>query len=263
MGGGVSIETSQVDLAAHVTALGNAYEPYAKAIADNGIDGKMLLDYENVDSLLTDLTLEANALHKKKLNAEFQTIKSAAQNPSHTGTSFDTTALDALVEQAKNIVVKELAVDDDDINHANIRLLIGRMAKAYLNKKITKSTSQVMVDDTIADLFDKGYWTVETLEKAKEELVENGLFERPAPNRISTPQPQQVAAPSGPSEPVASRIAAAPGQPVGFGLPARSSSPAAIPESQPLSDVDLQKLPMDQLKAIALAQLKAQMQGRQ
>ena len=153
--------------------------------------------------------------------------------------------------------------DDDDINHANIRLLIGRMAKAYLNKKITKSTSQVMVDDTIADLFDKGYWTVETLEKAKEELVENGLFERPAPNRISTPQPQQVAAPSGPSEPVASRIAAAPGQPVGFGLPARSSSPAAIPESQPLSDVDLQKLPMDQLKAIAMAQLKAQMQGRQ
>ena len=81
MGGGVSIETSQVDLAAHVTALGNAYEPYAKAIADNGIDGKMLLDYENVDSLLTDLTLEANALHKKKLNAEFQvTSTSCSKN---------------------------------------------------------------------------------------------------------------------------------------------------------------------------------------
>lgn len=129
MGGGVSIETSQVDLAAHVTALGNAYEPYAKAITDNGIDGKMLLDYENVDTLLTDLSLDANGLHKKKLNAEFQvrsapcskmflqyyihlprfltitvtltylnicipnshfhqTIKSAAQNPSHTGTRY-------------------------------------------------------------------------------------------------------------------------------------------------------------------------------
>ena len=116
----MSIETSQVDLASHVTGLGAAYEPYAKAIADNGIDGKMLLDYENVDTLLTDLNLEANGLHKKKLNSEFQTIKSAAQNPSHSGTGFDTAALDALVELAKNIVVKEIAVNDDDINHGFI-----------------------------------------------------------------------------------------------------------------------------------------------
>jgi hypothetical protein len=114
------------------------------------------------------------------------------------------------------------------------------------------------VDDTIYELYSHGFWTVDNLEKAKEELVENGLFERPAPSAPSTPQPQPVVAPSGPSVPAASRIAATTGQPVGLvGFPARGNTPVTIPESQSLTDVDLQKMPLDQLRQIAQAQLRA------
>lgn len=158
--------------------------------------------------------------------------------------------------------VEFVSTSDDEINRTNIRVLVGRMAKAYLNRKITKSTSQTTVDDTIYDLHKGGFWTVDNLETAKEELVENGLFERPVSSRNSQQQPQPVVAPSDPSVPAASRIAAPNGQPVGIvGLAARSNTPAVVPESVPLSDVDLQKLPLDQLKAIAQAQLRA-MQGR-
>ncbi len=157
--------------------------------------------------------------------------------------------------------IEYVSTDDEDINKTNIRLLIGRIAKVYLNKKITKSTTQSTVDDLIYDLYTKGYWTVENLESAKEELIENGLFERSATPSSPTTQPQQVVAPpSAPSATSAPRIAAETGRkPVGIslGLPARNSTPAVVPEAQSLSDLDLQKIPLDQLKAIAAAQLKA------
>lgn len=151
--------------------------------------------------------------------------------------------------------------EEDEVNRANSRLLIGRISKVYLNKKVTKSTSQTIVDDLIYELFSKGFWTVENLESAKEELIENGLFERStAPVRNSKPQPQQVAIPQdSPSEPAAPRIAATPGQQVGvsLGIPAKSSTPVAVPDAKPLTDTDLQKLPLEQLRAIAAAQLQA------
>jgi len=152
--------------------------------------------------------------------------------------------------------------DDDEVNKTNMRHLIGRVSKIYLNKKITKSTAPTTVDGVIYELFTKGHWTVENLESAKEELVENGLFERPtSPVRTPQPQPQQVATPpaSVPSEPAAPRIAPAPGQQVGIslGIPARNSTPVVIPDGKPLTDLDLQKMPLEQLRAIAEAQLKA------
>ena len=154
--------------------------------------------------------------------------------------------------------IEFVSTDDENVNKTNIRLLVGRVSKVYLNKKLSKSTSQSVVDDTIYDLYSGGYWTVENLETAKEELIENGLFERSTPTRSSQPQPQQVAAPSVPSEPAASRIAAQPGQSSGvsLGLPARNSSPAVVPDQTPITDLDLQKMPLEQLKAIAAAQLR-------
>jgi hypothetical protein len=156
--------------------------------------------------------------------------------------------------------IEYVSTDDEDVNKINIRLLIGRISKVYLNKKITKSTAQSSVDDTIYELYTKGYWTVENLEAAKEELIENGLFERSTTTNTSQPQPQQVnTPPSVPSVPAAPRIAPKTGQTVGvsLGIPARNSTPTVIPEAQPLSDLDLQKMPLEQLKAIAAAQLKA------
>ncbi len=156
-----------------------------------------------------------------------------------------------------------VSTDDEDVNKANLRLLIGRVSKAYLNKKVTKSTAQSTVDDLIYELYSKGYWTTENLETAKAELIENGLFERSTtPVRSPQPQPQQVATPvqqSRPSEPAASRIAPQTGQQVGInlGLSEKNSTPAVVPDQVPLTDTDLQKMPLEQLKAIAAAQLKA------
>ena len=61
---------------------------------------------------------------------------------------------------------------------SNLRVLVGRMAKAHLNKKITVKTPQPVVDTTIYELFSGGFWTVENLETAKDELIESGLLEK-------------------------------------------------------------------------------------
>lgn len=141
----------------------------------------------------------------------------------------------------------------------NLRKLVGRMSKAYLNKKITDKTPQAVVDDTIYELYSRGSWTVENLETAKEELIDSGLLDKSESHRqVAPPQPQQEA-PRTEQPPVpATRIATPTGQPVGvFGTPVRNSSPTTT-EDKPLSDVDLQTMPLDQLRLLALAQLRAQ-----
>jgi hypothetical protein len=122
MGGGASVQTPD-ELSAAVAGLGSAYDTYAKAVHDNGIDGKLLAGYTNVDSLLADLGIEAtNALHKKKLAMEFDALKATSSSaaggvggapstadpsnapPAPATSSFDVAALDALVALAATVV---------------------------------------------------------------------------------------------------------------------------------------------------------------
>ena len=150
-----------------------------------------------------------------------------------------------------------------DVWQENARLLISRISKTYLNKKISKKTPDEEVDNTVAELYSKGFWTVENLETAKDELIDSELLKRSTRPHVSTTQPQQVAAPvvTRPSEPPAPRIAATPGQPMVLGFSASNSSPSATPEPRTLTDTDLQSLPMEQLRKIAAAQIQA-MRGR-
>jgi hypothetical protein len=143
-----------------------------------------------------------------------------------------------------------------DVAGKNVRLLIARVSKTYLNKKITQRTSDDEVDNAVAELYSKGFWTVENLETAKEELIESGLLERSTkPRSTPTPQPQPVAV-TRPSEPPAQRIAANPGQSVApAGLPARSNTPTPEPETRALTATDLQTMPLDQLRKLAQAQI--------
>lgn len=149
----------------------------------------------------------------------------------------------------------------------NARTLVVRMAKVYLGRKIVKNTPQSVVDDSIFEMYQKGVWTPENLETAKDELIESGLFHRSTPvRRVSEPTPSQPAAPAtavSPSEPEASRIAAKTGRPVGLGIPARASNSAASPEEKPLADVDLQTMPLDKLRALAALQVQMLKQSRQ
>lgn len=154
--------------------------------------------------------------------------------------------------------------EDYGSDPSNIRKLIGRMSKAFLNKKITEKTPQATVDDTIYELYSRGFWTVENLETAKEELIDSGLLEKseshrqvPQPQPTAPTQPQQVT-PNSPPAP-AERIAPKPGQQVApvFGSSVRNTSSAETTEKA-LSDVDLYSLPLDQLRQIAAAQLKVQ-----
>ena len=122
MGGGASVQTSD-ELSAAVAGLGSAYDTYAKAVSDNGVDSKLLAGYTNVDSLLADLGIEAtNALHKKKLAMEFDALKATSSSsaageggspstadpsnasPAPATSSFDVAALDALVALAATVV---------------------------------------------------------------------------------------------------------------------------------------------------------------
>lgn len=139
----------------------------------------------------------------------------------------------------------------------NVHKLVARLAKAHLNKRIKDSAPQVVIDNAIYDLYKSGYWTAENLETAKEELIDIGELQKSTPVSEVPPPPPQQAAPKGPSEPAAPRIATQTGQPVGLGLPARSSSPSAVADPKPLTDVDLEKLPMNDLRKIAEAQLQA------
>ena len=139
----------------------------------------------------------------------------------------------------------------------NVHKLIARMAKAYLNRRIKDHAPQAVVDNTIYDLYVKGHWTVENLETAKEELTEIGeLLKATTVSEVPTPQPQPAAQP-GPSVPAATRIATQTGQPVTLGIPARENTPAAVPDDKVLTDVDLQKLPLNDLRKIAEAQVAA------
>jgi hypothetical protein len=180
-----------------------------------------------------------------------------------------------VAEEAKSLVTAQnVKADVEEVNQEfirnnpdfandyagpeNVHKLIARMAKAYLNKRIKDNSPQSVIDNIIYDLYTRGYWTPENLETAKEELIDSGLLVKTTPvSEVPPPQPQQVAPNPGPSVPVAPRIATQTGQPVGLGIPARSSAPSAVPEEKPLSDVDLQKLPMNDLRRIAEAQLRA------
>lgn len=184
-------------------------------------------------------------------------------------------------EEAKSILAAQSAkADIEDVNRdfirensdwaqdyssepENVRKLIARMAKAHLNKRISVNSPQAVIDNIIYDLYTRGYWTTENLETAKEELIDGGLLEKTTTvSPVPQPQPQPEAPKSGPSVTEAPRIATQSGQPVGLGLPARSSTPAATPDSKPLSDVDLEKMDMKDLRAIAAAQLQAMRQQK-
>ena len=78
MGGGASVPTaSSQDVAAQVAALGEPYEPYAKKIDADGVDGAFLdgISPEDLPSLFTELGV-SSAIHKKKLELIFQSFKS-------------------------------------------------------------------------------------------------------------------------------------------------------------------------------------------
>ncbi len=143
------------------------------------------------------------------------------------------------------------------LSDENARLLIQRLAKVYLHKSVSKDLKH-SVDNVIFELYEKGFWTAENLETAKDELIESGLLELTVTPR-PTPKPKRepVAVIDSPSESPAPRIAASPGQTVGLGLPARNSTPTVVPDEKPLTDVDLQSLPLEDLRKIAQAQLQA------
>ena len=142
-----------------------------------------------------------------------------------------------------------------DVVDKNTRNLIARVSKTFLNKKITQRTSDDEVDNIIAELYSKGFWTVENLETAKDELIESGLLERSTKPRYSAPQPQPVAV-NRPSEQPAPRIAATPGQSVApAGLSARNNTPVPEPDTRALTATDLQTMPLDQLRKLAQAQI--------
>ena len=79
MGGGASVPAaaSSQDVAAQVALLGEPYEPYAKKIDSDGVDGAFLASITNDDlpSLFMDLGV-SSAIHKKKLELIFQSFKS-------------------------------------------------------------------------------------------------------------------------------------------------------------------------------------------
>jgi len=179
-------------------------------------------------------------------------------------------------EESKSILAAQTAkADIEDVNQEfirenpdfaqdyssdpeNVRKLIGRMSKAYLNKRISVNSPQAVVDNTIYDLYTRGYWTAENLGTAKEELIDSGLLEKTTTvSPVPLPQPEPEAPKSGPSVAEPTRIAPQNGQPVGLGLPARSSTPSTVPSEKPLSDVDLQKMDMNDLRTIAAAQLQS------
>jgi hypothetical protein len=136
----------------------------------------------------------------------------------------------------------------------NARILLARMIKTYLHKTVGKNTTNTDIDELTADLFLKGFYTAENLEKAKGELIEADCFVRPVQNQpVPTTKPQPVA--KRPSESTAQRIAANP-EPVALGLPVRTSTPVAEPASRALTDTDLQSMSMEQLRKIAQAQLQ-------
>jgi len=144
---------------------------------------------------------------------------------------------------------------------SNLRMLIGRMAKAHLNKKITDKTPQPVVDTTIYELFSGGFWTVENLETAKEELIDSGLLEKSTPIAATPNLPPQPAAqpqqsPSAPEQGIQGKPGSNAG--AGFGLPVRGTSAPAQPDNTPPSDVDLYNLPLDQLRKLAQVQLAQQ-----
>ena len=136
--------------------------------------------------------------------------------------------------------------------------MLFRSAKAHFNKRISVNSPQAVVDNTIYDLYTRGYWTAENLGTAKEELIDSGLLEKTTTvSPVPLPQPEPEAPKSGPSVAEPTRIAPQNGQPVGLGLPARSSTPSTVPSEKPLSDVDLQKMDMNDLRTIAAAQLQS------
>lgn len=218
-------------------------------------------DIYEIKNKLTDNPSEAfDAWVKKRFGLEPEEFADALKSSKETQRIVEAQRVRADIEEVNTDFIRSNPDYAENYqNDENARLLIGRMAKSYLNKKITKSTPQSTVDDTIFELYSRGFWTADNLETAKEELIDSGLLERSESHRPAPkPQPQPVAV-TGPSVPEAERIAAknGPTQPVGFGIPARVSSPAIVSEEKPLSDVDLQNMPLDKLKAIAAAQMRA------
>lgn len=137
----------------------------------------------------------------------------------------------------------------------NARLLIQRLAKVYLKKSVSKSL-KVNVDDVIYDLFKEGFWTEENLETAKDELIESGLLE-PITSTTPTQTPTRQPVANSPSDPPKRIATGNTGTPAGLGLPARNSSPTVVPEEKPLTVSDLHSLSQEQLRQIAMAQLKS------
>ena len=88
MGAAASVPSTS-EVAAQVAALGEAYEPYAKAVADAAVDSAFLesVAKEDLPAFLADLGV-ASVVHQRKLELLFWEFKSAGA-PDGAGMSSD------------------------------------------------------------------------------------------------------------------------------------------------------------------------------
>ena len=214
-------------------------------------------DMAEVQNLMGDNAVSGlDAYFRKRFGMSPEELAESLKSADTAKTILEMQKAQADVNEVNQDFIKENPdYAENYLSDGNSKLLIQRMAKVYLHKSISKNQN---VDDIIFELYERGFWTAENLETAKDELIESGLLEltvAPTP----TPKPnRKPVTENSPSESPAPRIAASPGQTVGLGIPARSSTPTVVPEEKPLTDVDLQSLPLEELRKIALAQLQAQ-----
>ena len=78
MGGGASVpqDLTADKVASHLTSFGEMYEPYAKKLLENDVNGVFLDDCaeEDLHTLFEEVGVQS-MMHKKKLSAEFKSFK--------------------------------------------------------------------------------------------------------------------------------------------------------------------------------------------
>jgi len=138
-----------------------------------------------------------------------------------------------------------------DSEGKNYLTMVRYMGRQYLNRSVTKANAS----QTVEDLQEQGFWSLENLEAAKDDLNESGLLlVKPA---ASTPTPEPTPAPvavtpqppAPPAAPVPPRAIPPVERPraANLGLRVTGNAPAPAPEAAPsvdnpdnLSDADLE-----------------------